>query len=187
MFSLICVWINGWVNNLEAGDLRRYRSHYDVIVMNFWPLARKDCALSLIAIDELIFRDISPFSAISVPPFGLNWVDVAKKRTIKTGHIVSCNGETTFSKRELPMQMQTVMKISSKWPHLRFTVCDPLLLLAVLLTKLCKIFSEIMAWISNHIHMGGVSLLIHALRLAKPNYMPPETIYVITCPYPNLN
>ena len=23
-------WINGWVNNGEAGDLRRHRSHYDV-------------------------------------------------------------------------------------------------------------------------------------------------------------
>ena len=33
MFSLICVWINGWVNNREVGDLRRYRAHYDVIVM----------------------------------------------------------------------------------------------------------------------------------------------------------
>ena len=33
MFSLICVWINGWVNNREAGDLRRYRAHYDVIVI----------------------------------------------------------------------------------------------------------------------------------------------------------
>ena len=32
-FSLICVWINGWVNNREAGDLRRYRAHYDVSVM----------------------------------------------------------------------------------------------------------------------------------------------------------
>ena len=31
MFHLICVWINGWVNNGEAGDLRRYRAHYDVI------------------------------------------------------------------------------------------------------------------------------------------------------------
>ena len=28
MFSLICVWINGWVNNREAGDLRLYRAHY---------------------------------------------------------------------------------------------------------------------------------------------------------------
>ena len=33
MFSLICVWINGWVNNRMAGDLRRYRAHYDVTVM----------------------------------------------------------------------------------------------------------------------------------------------------------
>ena len=33
MFSLICVWINGWVNNREAGDLRRHHAHYDVIVM----------------------------------------------------------------------------------------------------------------------------------------------------------
>ena len=33
MFSLICVWINGWVNNREAGDLRRNRAHNDVSVM----------------------------------------------------------------------------------------------------------------------------------------------------------
>ena len=35
MFSLICVWINDWVNNREASDLRRYRAHYDVIVLLF--------------------------------------------------------------------------------------------------------------------------------------------------------
>ena len=33
MFSLICVWINGWVNNHAADDLRGYRAHYDVTVM----------------------------------------------------------------------------------------------------------------------------------------------------------
>ena len=33
MFSLICFWINDWVNNREAGDLRRYRAHYDVTAM----------------------------------------------------------------------------------------------------------------------------------------------------------
>ena len=33
VFALICVWINGWVNNHEAGDLRRYSAHYDVTVM----------------------------------------------------------------------------------------------------------------------------------------------------------
>ena len=26
-------WINVWVNNREAGDLRRHRAHYDIIVM----------------------------------------------------------------------------------------------------------------------------------------------------------
>ena len=33
MFSLICAWINGWVNNREGGDLRRHGAHCDVIVM----------------------------------------------------------------------------------------------------------------------------------------------------------
>ena len=33
MFSLICAWRNGWVNNGEAGHLRRQRGHYDVTVM----------------------------------------------------------------------------------------------------------------------------------------------------------
>ena len=31
--SLICARINDWVNNREAGDLRRHRGHYDVNVM----------------------------------------------------------------------------------------------------------------------------------------------------------
>ena len=29
ILSLICAWINGWVNNHAAGDLRRHRAHYD--------------------------------------------------------------------------------------------------------------------------------------------------------------
>ena len=33
MFTLICTRINGWVNTIEAGDLRRYLPHYGVIVM----------------------------------------------------------------------------------------------------------------------------------------------------------
>ena len=54
MFSLIYVWINDWVNNREAGDLRRYRAHYDVIVMLWGELFRcvmgpvVDPAMSLI-------------------------------------------------------------------------------------------------------------------------------------------
>ena len=33
VLSLICAWINGWVNSREAGDFRRHRGHYDVSVM----------------------------------------------------------------------------------------------------------------------------------------------------------
>ena len=29
----MCAWINGWVNNRKAGDLRSHRAHYDVTVM----------------------------------------------------------------------------------------------------------------------------------------------------------
>ena len=35
IFSLICVWTNGWANHRDAGDLRRHRAHYDVTVM-YW-------------------------------------------------------------------------------------------------------------------------------------------------------
>ena len=40
MFSLICTWINVWVNKFEASDLRHHRADYDVSVMqtqySFW-------------------------------------------------------------------------------------------------------------------------------------------------------
>ena len=37
MFSLICTWMNDWVNNRKAGDLKHHRAHYDVMVMNMLP------------------------------------------------------------------------------------------------------------------------------------------------------
>ena len=49
MFSLICDWIYIWVNNREAGDSRRHRAHYDVIVMGFmnlWKAIQLSCILS---------------------------------------------------------------------------------------------------------------------------------------------
>ena len=35
MLSLICARINGWVNNREASDLRRHRTHFNVTEMAF--------------------------------------------------------------------------------------------------------------------------------------------------------
>ena len=51
MFYLICAGINDWVNNREAGDLRRNRARYDVIVMH-----RPQGFLTLLQ------TNISPFS-----------------------------------------------------------------------------------------------------------------------------
>ena len=40
-FSLICAQTNGWVNNRDAGDLRRHGAHYDVIVMAYFDITAK--------------------------------------------------------------------------------------------------------------------------------------------------
>ena len=44
MFSLICAWINNWVNNRKARYLRRNRTHYDVTVM--WTSSWSSLAIS---------------------------------------------------------------------------------------------------------------------------------------------
>ena len=41
LIFFICAWINGWVNNREAGNLGRHRGHYDVIVMRLNKLLNK--------------------------------------------------------------------------------------------------------------------------------------------------
>ena len=66
MFSLICAWINGCVNNREAGDLRRYRAHYDVIVM-------RPCSHSIVR-----------------HWFQVHWVDIVVQRKMysPTSHIL---------------------------------------------------------------------------------------------------
>ena len=41
MFSLICVWINSWVNNHESVGLRRHQAHYDVILMFMYQIGSR--------------------------------------------------------------------------------------------------------------------------------------------------
>ena len=50
MFSLICVWINGWVNNGKAGELRRHRPHHEVIVMDLFVIYVHDGTISVACI-----------------------------------------------------------------------------------------------------------------------------------------
>ena len=70
MFSLICVWINRWVNNREDGDLRHHRGHCDVNVM----ITRKLLSLSLdLLFKILLFQVAFPifFSVAIFSPFFL--------------------------------------------------------------------------------------------------------------------
>ena len=63
MFSLIRAWINRWVNNGEAGDLRRIRPHYDVTVMGdkhfcctyIWNRPHSPLGLSMMALMPTLF------------------------------------------------------------------------------------------------------------------------------------
>ena len=66
----ICVWINNWVNNREAGDLRRYRAYYDVTVMlpvflkivktlvTCWISRQIECVVKMATISKTTFSNI---------------------------------------------------------------------------------------------------------------------------------
>ena len=67
MFSLICVWMNGWVNNREAGDLRRYRAHYDVIVMSYGDFHKDKTVMGPFYLYK-IYHSISILASTPPPP-----------------------------------------------------------------------------------------------------------------------
>ena len=62
MFSLICGRINSWVNNGEAGELRRHRAHYDVIIM-WWENPQRDspCLPGPTSLDQSVHPCSYPF------------------------------------------------------------------------------------------------------------------------------
>ena len=77
VFSLICTRINGWVNNDEAGDLRRHRFHYDVTVMLYSPLNILH-TVRLLLFFVVYYRHILLIPTVSLEPisvdsFGSSW------------------------------------------------------------------------------------------------------------------
>ena len=53
--TLICAWTNGWVNNRDTGDLRRYCAHYDVTIMHIC----HHCPSDSEAIVQIIYKYVS--------------------------------------------------------------------------------------------------------------------------------
>ena len=64
MYSLICSWINGWVTNGEAGDLRRHRTHYDVTVMSY--------IVNTMSAKDLVMQEARSTTAVVLTTFVLN-------------------------------------------------------------------------------------------------------------------
>ena len=66
LIFFICAWINGWISNREADDLRRHRTHYDVTAMcyslNVLPIF---CAIS--DVDEFIIIRFKSYPTIRFP------------------------------------------------------------------------------------------------------------------------
>ena len=60
IISLICARINGWVNNDEAGDLRRHCAHNDVTVMQMW-FIRGKCQACYIFNSTIQFLTMQPW------------------------------------------------------------------------------------------------------------------------------
>ena len=75
MFSFICVWINGWINNREASDLRRHRAHYDVTVMLWGSVNRSNdmdyASLWFPCVGKVEFQPPSPW-----------WIKIKKNANI---------------------------------------------------------------------------------------------------------
>ena len=74
MISLIYGWRNGWVNNREAGDSRRHRTHYNVTVMRkrknqpyhhleLWMLSNRQPLFSVVM--DIHYNDLSLYRQIS--------------------------------------------------------------------------------------------------------------------------
>ena len=73
MFSLICVWIHGWVNNGEAGDLRRYCSHYDITVMSIDRLSTHQSISSCLSANNQSKVTLWFISACKVTSIDIVW------------------------------------------------------------------------------------------------------------------
>ena len=71
MFSLICAWINGRVNNRDAGDLKRHRAHYDVTVMFLWLPRQHSCCVMCRILWRSCYESVSYLAKCS---FHLIWI-----------------------------------------------------------------------------------------------------------------
>ena len=98
MFSFICAWINGWVNNREAGDFRRHHAHYNVMVMHpsrvskacgcqqHYPTERLQQSIWYCALAHTLFR-VTLLVEEKYNPVMVSWHDSGKMGTVWVRYI----------------------------------------------------------------------------------------------------
>ena len=104
MFSLICVRMNGWVNDREAGDLRHHRTHYDVTVMKYvssvqFTLTTAICSILLLWTSMLnsIYPRYHPVLRSMLKYEQTRWYTVGVHIIeSKHLHLNSCSSESAF-------------------------------------------------------------------------------------------
>ena len=90
MFSLSFAWINSWVSNREAGDMRRYRAHYDVTVMIY--VVTKYLNYTIIGSDKGLFAYLALIHYLS----NVSLLLISPLETIEISQR-NLNGNTTIS------------------------------------------------------------------------------------------
>ena len=94
MFSLIYPGINGWVNNREAGDLRRYPAHYDVTLMitkQWLALCALLCSYDYRIVNDMAMQACEPSAVMLLTSHSQNFPLSPPKRSIFTHHSVDFN------------------------------------------------------------------------------------------------
>ena len=100
MFSLTCAWINAWVNNREAGGLRRHCAHiyiyiYDVIVMVVWHLSILPIHITFTITSLALAQSFPGFPCTNETTL-INIVHIVSNRE-RHIHIASfCNTDVTY-------------------------------------------------------------------------------------------
>ena len=102
MFSLVCAWIIGWVNDREAGDLRLRRAHYDVMndFMIPFPLAKGSGQyLSAIGVSPSLTTPYSAWNFVNIGS-GNGWLPDGTKPLLEAMHAYTQRSPVAFASGE---------------------------------------------------------------------------------------
>ena len=140
IFSLICIWINDWVNNREAGDFRCYHAHYDVTLMPItWWTKKTFDALQIVSWKCQNFTKIFLSFSTKRCCFSLIKVDIGISLTKS---LVSLIKWGLWCIKDLGLhqfwQLKTYCKISNIWCTKSQNLNDSQLILQLSLCSILK-------------------------------------------------